>query len=77
MRSWRHLSIATRLPLAIAGLLLVFLAGLGFTAYLEVRRGAEIAASERLQSVSRQLGQMLGSSAGERLVDLDSLMVSM
>ncbi|MGH7503919.1 MAG: response regulator, partial [Longimicrobiales bacterium] len=42
-----------------------------------VRRGAEIAASERLQSVSRQLGQMLGSSAGERLVDLDSLMVSM
>lgn len=73
MRSWRQLSIATKLPLGIAALLAVVLAGLGLTAWAEVRDSNQRAAAERLESVTLQLATWFSDAIGDRLADLDSV----
>ncbi len=60
--SWNW-SIERKLPLTFTGLLAIVIAGFTWAAYREVRRSAVSAASERLQRVTSQLVDLLGTSA--------------
>ena len=73
MRSWRQLSIVTKLPLGIAALLAVVLTGLGLTAWSEVRGLGERAAIGRLETVTGQLASQFSAAIISRLADIDSL----
>ena len=56
-------SIARRLPLSVAGIVVVVTAIMTTLAYLEVRRGLVAAASERLDRVTAQLQGLLEQSS--------------
>jgi signal transduction histidine kinase len=77
VRSWRHLSIAAKLPLGIATLLVLVLGAMGVSSNYEVRRSGEEVAAERLQSVTLQLSQQLGTAAGQRLREIEALAVTL
>lgn len=66
MVSWRRSSIAVKLPLAAAALLLLVVGAQTVGAYVEVRRSAVAVAGQRLGQVTGELAGLLEASAGTR-----------
>lgn len=61
-----ELSLERKLPLLISGLLLLVLIVFSWGAYVQVKQSALIAASERLQRLTRQLSDLLATSVAQR-----------
>ncbi len=74
MSFWSRQSIAVKLPLAFASVLLIFGAAVGLAAYQEVRDSAVAAASSRLQQAATQMSTLLGTSARQRVAAVQQLM---
>ena len=73
MSAWSRLSIATKLPLSAAALLLLVLGGITLAAWTEVRRSALDAASHRLSIVANLLDNDFTSRAVQRFAALETL----
>ena len=71
---WSRQSIAVKLPLAFAFVLLILGAAMGMAAYLEVRESAVGMASARLQETATEMASVLSASARQRLVAMQVLM---
>ncbi len=59
----KRFSIARKLPLSVGGIVVVVTAAMTILAYFQVRRGLVAAASDRLTHVTRQLEELLETSA--------------
>jgi signal transduction histidine kinase len=65
----RH-SLEWKLPAAISAMLLIVLGTFLATAYFNVRRSAQEAATERLQTVTRQLAEIMQAEASRAVIAL-------
>lgn len=59
----KRLTIARRLPLSVGGIVVLVTAAMTVLAYLQVRRGLIVAASDRLNHVTHQLEELLETAA--------------
>jgi PAS domain S-box-containing protein len=69
----KRFSIARKLPLSVAGIVVVVTAAMTVLAYLQVRRGLIVAASDRLSHVTHQLEDLLETSARTLYATMDSV----
>ena len=67
-------SIAVKLPLAVAIVLLIFGAAVGVAAYLEVRQSAIDLATQRVQQAATQIAGVLAASGRQRTAAMQQLM---
>jgi signal transduction histidine kinase len=74
MSSWSRQSIAVKLPLAFALVLLVLGSAMAIVSYLEVRQTVIGIASDRLQQAATQISAALGVSARQRIAAMQQLM---
>ncbi len=71
---WSRQSIAVKLPLAFAFVLLILGAAMGVAAYLEVRQSAIGMSSGRLQEAATEMASVLTASARQRVMTTQLLM---
>jgi PAS domain S-box-containing protein len=69
----KRFSIARKLPLSVAGIVVVVTAAMTILAYFQVRRGLIAAASDRLSHVTHQLQDLLETSARTSYASMDSV----
>ena len=69
----KRFSIARKLPLSVAGIVVVVTAAMTILAYFQVRRGLIAAASDRLSHVTHQLEDLLETSARTLYATMDSV----
>ncbi len=69
----KRFSIARKLPLSVAGIVVVVTAAMTVLAYFQVRRGLIAAASDRLSHVTHQLEDLLETSARTSYATMDSV----
>jgi signal transduction histidine kinase len=74
MSFWTRQSIAVKLPLAFALVLLVLGTAMAIVSYLEVRRTLVDIAATRLEQAASQMATVLGNSARQRAAALQPLM---
>src|SRR5688572_22560581 len=74
MSFWSRQSIAVKLPLAFALVLLVLGSAMAIVSYLEVRQTVIAIAAERLESAANQMASVLGASARQRVAAMQQLM---
>jgi signal transduction histidine kinase len=74
MSVWSHQSIAVKLPIGFALVLLVLGAAIGIVSYLEMRRTVISIASLRLEQAAAQMATVLGTSSGQRVAAIQQLM---
>ena len=73
MSFWSRQSIAVKLPLLFAFVLLILGAAMAVVSYLEVRQTVVNLASERLQQAATQMATVLGTSARQRVAQMGQL----
>ena len=71
---WSRQSIAVKLPLAFAIMLLVLGSAMAIVSYLEVRQAVIGIAEDRLRQAATQLATVLGASARQRVTAMQQLM---
>ena len=71
---WSRQSIAVKLPLAFAFVLLVLGSAMAIVSYLEVRNTVLGIASDRLQQAATQMATVLGASGRQRISTMQQLM---
>src|SRR5262245_52799833 len=69
----KRFTIARKLPLSVAGIVVVVTAAMTVLAYFQVRRGLISAASDRLSHVTHQLEDLLATSARALYVTMDTV----
>ncbi len=74
MSFWSRQSIAVKLPLAFAFVLLILGTAMGVVSYLEVRQTVVDIASQRLEQAASQMATMLGLSGRQRIAAMQQLM---
>ncbi len=74
MSFWSRQSIAVKLPLAFAFVLLILGTAMGVVSYLEVRQTVVNIASQRLEQAASQMATMLGVSGRQRIAAMQQLM---
>jgi signal transduction histidine kinase len=74
MSFWSRQSIAVKLPLAFALVLLVLGSAVAIVSYLEVRQTVVGIASDRLQQAATQMSAVLGASTRQRVSGMQQLM---
>ena len=74
MSFWSRQSIAVKLPLAFALVLLVLGSAMAIVSYLEVRNTVVGIASDRLQQAATQMATALGASGRQRVAAMQKLM---
>ncbi len=74
MSFWSRQSIAVKLPLLFAFVLLILGTGMAVLSYLEVRHTVVGIASERLQQAATQMATVLGTSGRQRVTAMRTLM---
>ena len=74
MAFWSRLSIAVKLPLAFAFVLLILGTAMGVVSYLDVRQTVVTIASQRLEQAASQMASMLGASGRQRMAAIQQLM---
>jgi len=74
MSFWSRQSIAVKLPLLFAFVLLILGAAMAVVSYLEVRQTVVSIASERLQQATTQMATVLGASGRQRVAGMRQLM---
>jgi len=74
MSFWSRQSIAVKLPVAFAAVLLVLGAAMTLVSYLEMRRTVINIASLRLEQAATQMATVLGTSGRQRVAAMQQLM---
>src|SRR5688500_10762980 len=74
MSRWSRQSIAVKLPIAFAVVLLVLGAAMTLVSYLEMRRTVIGIASLRLEQAAKQMTTVLGTSGRQRVAAMQQLM---
>ena len=74
MRFWSRQSIAVKLPLAFALVLLVLGSAMAIVSYLEVRNTVVGIAADRLRQAATQMATVLGASVRQRATSMQQLM---
>ena len=74
MSFWSRLSIAVKLPLAFALVLLVLGSAMAIVSYLEVRNTVVSIAADRLQQAAAQMATVLGNSGRQRVTAMQQFM---
>jgi signal transduction histidine kinase len=74
MAFWSRWSIAVKLPLAFAVVLLILGGTMAVVSYLEVRQAVIGIASDRLHQAATQMAAQLGTSARQRVAAMQQLM---
>jgi signal transduction histidine kinase len=74
MSFWSRQSIAVKLPLAFAFVLLILGTAMGVVSYLEVRQTVVNIASQRLEQAATQMATVLGTSGRQRIAAMQQLM---
>ena len=74
MSFWSRQSIAVKLPLAFALVLLVLGSAMAMVSYLEVRQTVTSIAAERLEGAATQMASVLAASARQRVAAMQQLM---
>ena len=74
MSFWSRQSIALKLPLLFAFVLLILGTATAVVSYLEVRQAVVSIAAERLQQAATQMATVLGTSARQRVAAMRQLM---
>jgi signal transduction histidine kinase len=74
MSFWSRQSIAVKLPLAFAFVLLILGTAMGVVSYLDVRQAVVTLAAQRLEQAASQMAAMLGASGRQRIAAMQQLM---
>src|SRR5688572_26209806 len=74
MSFWSRQSIAVKLPLAFAFVLLILGTAMGVVSYLDVRQAVVTLASQRLEQAASQMATVLGASGRQRIGAMQQLM---
>ena len=74
MSFWSRQSIAVKLPIAFAVVLLVLGSAMTIVSYLEIRQTVISIASLRLEQAASQMAAVLGASGRQRVAAMQQLM---